>query len=87
MNYWRSFSYVKRNSQQELVEFLRNNPFTSERDIIAKLWIGQRADKKHYDLVRRALRTNKIKRARAKSGKQSLYHYYVPCRSLTYDNY
>jgi hypothetical protein len=66
----------QRNTQQQLVEFLINNPFTTEKDICIKCW-GEERDKKHADLIRRALFSRKIHRIRAKAKDKNLFHYYV----------
>lgn len=66
----------QRNTQQQLVEFLINNPFTTEKNICIECWDEIR-DKKHADLIRRALSSKKISRVRAKVKNKNLFHYYV----------
>jgi len=66
----------QRNTQQQLVEFLINNPFTTEKNICIECWDEIR-EKKHADLIRRALGSGKINRVRAKIKNKNLFHYYV----------
>jgi hypothetical protein len=71
---------IKINSQQELVEFLINNPFKTEKQICNELWGSERL-KKHADLIRRALFSGKISRARVKTGSGNRIHYFVSAKN------
>ena len=64
----------QRNTQQQLVEFLINNPFTTEKNICIECWDEIR-DKKHADLIRRALGSGKISRVRAKIKNKTAYRF------------
>lgn len=75
---------IKINSQQELVEFLTNNPFKTEKQICAELWDSERL-KKHADLIRRALFKGTIGRVRVKTGTRNRIHYYVSSERQTYN--
>ena len=71
----------KRNTQQELVDFLIANPCKSEKELVHELWNAKFRDKKHADLLRRAYFGGKIKRVRMKIksiDKRLVYRYYVP---------
>jgi predicted transcriptional regulator len=66
----------KRNTQQELVIYLLNNPNPTEREICEDLWCSDR-EKKHADLIRRALRSGMIRREKSpvKQGGRHLFIY------------
>ena len=62
---------VKRNSQQQIVDFLINHPCKTESEIQEWIWGYYRSEsnesnKKYADILRRALYSGKIKRARLK---------------------
>jgi hypothetical protein len=68
----------KRNSQQELVDYLKKNPMKTEKEICTELW-GEKRDKKHADLIRRALYKGRIERVKFKipgDKGRALIHYY-----------
>lgn len=68
----------KRNTQKELVEFLKKNPMKTEKEICKELWQSGRG-KKHADLIRRALHGDKIESVKFKIPGQkgrALIHYY-----------
>lgn len=70
---------AKRNTQKELVEFLKKNPMKTEKEICKELWQSSR-DKKHADLIRRALYSGKIESVKFKIPGQkgrALIHYYA----------
>jgi hypothetical protein len=72
---------MKRNTQTELVEYLKVNPCKTEKELVNKLWNSSYRDKKHADLLRRALFSGKITRVRIKLkniDKRMVYRYYVP---------
>jgi hypothetical protein len=75
---------IKINSQQELVEFLINNPFKTEKQICTELWNSER-EKKHADLIRRALSKGRIGKIRVKTGTVNRIHYYVSSERQTYN--
>jgi hypothetical protein len=71
---------IKINTQQELVEWLKNNPCKTELEICQQCFDSKTRDKKHADLIRRALDTNKIDRVRVKFhdvDNRKLYRYFV----------
>lgn len=76
----------QRNTQQQLVEFLINNPFTTEKNICIECWDEIR-EKKHADLIRRALGSGKINRVRAKIKNKNLFHYYVTSTNTRKQDY
>jgi hypothetical protein len=58
-----------RNNQQQIVDYLDNNPFRTEKEIQIDIWgyyidHKKEASKKYADILRRALYSNKIKRVR-----------------------
>lgn len=71
---------VKINSQSELVEWLKANPCKTEGEICLELWNSAR-EKKHADMIRRALFSGKIERVRVKLkgiDSRKMYRYFVP---------
>ena len=69
-----------RNTQQQLVNWLISNPFKTELEIVQQCFGDRTRDKKHADLIRRALDTGKIDRVRVKFkniDKRKLYRYFV----------
>ena len=71
---------LKRNSQQDIVEFLEKNKFKSEKEIQTELWCAYLPDKKYADILRRALHSGKIKRVRMKihsKDKRMIFRYYI----------
>lgn len=71
---------VKQNSQQDIVDFLKVNNFKSEKEIQEELWCDYLPYKKYADILRRALRSKKIKRVRMKIhgiDKRMVFRYYI----------
>ena len=76
---------VKRNSQQEIIDYLKKSPCKTETEIQENIWGYYRgesfnANKKYADLLRRALYSGKIKRIRCKIhgvDKRKVYRYYI----------
>ena len=71
---------LKQNSQQDIVEFLKENKFKSEKEIQEELWCAYLPDKKYADILRRALSSNKIKRVKMKihsKDKRMVFRYYI----------
>jgi hypothetical protein len=69
-----------RNTQQQLVNWLTTNPCKTELEIVQQCFGDRTRDKKHADLIRRALSTGKIDRVRIKFkniDKRKLYRYFV----------
>jgi hypothetical protein len=69
----------KRNSQQELVDYLKANPMKTEKEICSELW-GEKRGKKHADLIRRAERKGRIEWVKFKipgTKGRALIHYYA----------
>jgi predicted transcriptional regulator len=66
----------KRNTQQELVMYLLESPGATEREICEDHWSSSR-EKKHADLIRRALRSGMIRREKSpvKQGGRHLWIY------------
>ena len=70
----------KRNTQQELVNWLATNPCKTEKEIVNQLWMSKVRDKKHADLLRRAYFSGKIERVRVKMhgiDTRKVYRYFV----------
>lgn len=70
----------KRNTQQELVNWLATNPCKTEKEICQQLWMSKSRDKKHADLLRRAYFSGKIERVRVKMhgiDTRKVYRYFV----------
>ncbi len=71
----------QRNTQTELVNYLKSNPCKTEKELVNELWNSKNRDKKHADLLRRAWSSGKIERVRVKikgTDQRMLYRYYVP---------
>jgi len=71
---------LKQNSQQDIVEFLKENTFKSEKEIQEELWCAYVPDRKYAEILRRALSSNKIKRVRMKIhsiDKKMVFRYYI----------
>ena len=69
-----------RNTQQQLVNWLKNNPCKTELEIVQQCFGDRTRDKKHADLIRRALFSGKIDRVRIKFhgvDARKLYRYFV----------
>jgi len=71
----------RRNSQQEIVDFLTNNNCKTESEIQEYVWGYYRpesneSNKKYADILRRALNAGKIKRARLKFKNKGETRYY-----------
>ena len=69
-----------RNTQQQLVNWLKSNPCKTELEIVQQCFGDRTRDKKHADLIRRALYTGKIDRVRVKfhdRDTRKLYRYFV----------
>ena len=69
-----------RNTQQQLVNWLTSNPCKTELEIVHKCFNSSYRDKKHADLIRRALYTGKIDRVKVKFkgvDARKLYRYFV----------
>lgn len=72
---------TQRNTQTELVNYLKINPCKTELELTNGLWNSKQRDKKYADLLRRAFYKGKIERVRVKIkgiDKRMLYRYYVP---------
>jgi len=77
-------SKAPRNSQQEIVDYLKTTKFMSESEIQEDVWNykrgGWESNKKYADILRRALRSGKIKRLRMKFhgiDKRMIFRYYI----------
>ena len=75
---------VQRNSQQEIVDYLKISPCKTETEIQEEVWNyyrgGRESNKKYADILRRALYSGKIKRIRCKIhgvDKRKVYRYYI----------
>lgn len=69
-----------RNTQQQLVNYLTNNPCKTELEIVNHCFGDKTRDKKHADLIRRAMSSGKITRVRVKFhniDKRKLFRYFV----------
>jgi hypothetical protein len=69
-----------RNTQQQLINWLTNNPCKTELEIVNHCFNDKHRDKKHADLIRRALYTGKIDRVRVKFkgvDSRKLFRYFV----------
>ena len=74
-----------RNSQQEIVDYLKTTKFMSESEIQEDVWGYKRgqtreSNKKYAEILRRALRSGKIKRVRMKIhsiDKRMVFRYYI----------
>ena len=70
-----------RNTQQQLINWLTSNPCKTELEIVHECFNDKYRDKKHADLIRRALHTGKIDRVRVKfkdTDTRKLFRYFVP---------
>ena len=76
---------VQRNSQQDIVDYLKTTRFMTESEIQEDVWNYKRgesseANKKYADILRRALYSGKIKRLRMKIhgiDKRMVFRYYI----------
>jgi hypothetical protein len=76
---------MKRNSQQEIVDYLETTKFMTESEMQEDIWgyirgESREANKKYADILRRALYSGKIKRVRMKIhgiDKRMVYRYYI----------
>lgn len=75
---------VQRNSQQEIVDYLKTTRFMSENEIQKDVWGyyrgGWESNKKYADILRRAYYSGKIKRVRMKIhgiDKRMVFRYYI----------
>ena len=76
---------VQRNSQQDIVDYLKTTRFMTESEIQEDVWGYKRgesseANKKYADILRRALYSGKIKRVRMKIhgiDKRMVFRYYI----------
>ena len=76
---------VQRNSQQEIVDYLKTTRFMTESDIQEDVWGYKRGEsresnKKYADILRRAYYSGKIKRVRMKIhdiDKRMVFRYYI----------
>jgi hypothetical protein len=71
----------KRNTQIELVNYLKENPCKTELEITQLHFNSRKRNKKYADLLRRAWFSSKIERVRVKLkgvDKRMVYRYYVP---------
>ena len=76
---------VQRNSQQDIVDYLKTTRFMTESEIQEDVWNYKRgesseANKKYADILRRALSSGKIKRVRMKIhgiDKRMVFRYYI----------
>ena len=76
---------VQRNSQEEIVDYLKITRFRSEGEIQEDVWGYKRgesseANKKYAEILRRALHSGKIKRVRMKIhsiDKRMVFRYYI----------
>lgn len=76
------YKTIKQNTQQDVVDIVEANPCCTEKFIHYGLGVkpGYESDKKHFDLVRRALYSGKINRIKVKIkgvDKRKVYRYYV----------
>ena len=70
-----------RNTQTQLIEHLTLFPCQTEKELVRGLWGSRERDKKHADLLRRALHKGKINRVRVKfenKDTRKVYYYFVP---------
>ena len=68
-----------RNTQADIVDWLKLYPCKTEREICEECF-GETRDKKHADLLRRALYSNKIDRVRVKIhgiDKRMVFRYFI----------
>ena len=75
---------VQRNSQQDIVDYLKTTRFMSENEIQKDVWGyyrgGWESNKKYADILRRAYYSGKIKRVRMKIhgiDKRMIFRYYI----------
>jgi len=76
---------VQRNSQEEIVDYLKTTSFMSENEIQRGVWGYYRggsreSNKKYAEILRRALYSGKIKRVRMKIhgiDKRMVFRYYI----------
>lgn len=75
---------TKNNSIKQVITFLQENPFSSETEILKKVWNFDRkktyySNKKYADLIRNGVRKGKISRIEKKVvGSSSRFFYYIP---------
>jgi hypothetical protein len=78
-------SKAPRNSQEDIVDYLKYKKFSTEGEIQKDVWgyirgESREANKKYADILRRALRSGKIKRVRMKFhgiDKRMIFRYYI----------
>jgi hypothetical protein len=77
-------SKAPRNSQEDIVDYLKYKKFSTEGEIQKDVWGyyrgGWESNKKYADILRRALRSGKIKRVRMKihsKDKRMVFRYYI----------
>lgn len=82
---WNGSTTLKRMvNQPEIIEYVKNNPFLSENEIMYNIYGFRRGgfdshNKKYAECLRRALRSGKISRRRMeKENNQSKFFYFVP---------
>ena len=76
---------VQRNSQQDIVDYLKTTRFMTESEIQEDVWGYKRGEsresnKKYAEILRRALQSKKIKRIRMKIhgiDKRMVFRYYI----------
>ena len=77
---------VKRNNQQEIVDYLTNNNCKTEAEIQIGVWgydrsLGEESNKKYADILRRAWYSRKINRVRiqikSKGETRKYFRYYI----------
>jgi hypothetical protein len=76
---------VQRNSQEEIVDYLKTTRFMSESEIQEDVWGYKRGEtresnKKYAEILRRALYSGKIKRVKMKIhgiDKRMVFRYYI----------
>jgi hypothetical protein len=76
---------VQRNSQQDIVDYLKTTRFMTESEIQEDVWGYKRGEsresnKKYADILRRAYYSGKIKRVRMKIhgvDKRMVFRYYI----------
>lgn len=75
---------MRRNSIQEIIQYLKKFPFQTENKIMQHVYGYHRStsiesNKKYADMLRRGLRAGKIGRIEAKiNGTSCRYFYFVP---------
>lgn len=72
------------NSIKQIINYLQENPFTSENQIMNTVFGYNRktsieSNKKYADMLRRGLKSKKVARIQAKvSGTADRFFYYIP---------